>query len=243
MRLMAFLYGVACYGLTLAVFALAIAFIGDFTPALSIDRGATIPPAQALAVDLGLLALFALQHSVMARPAFKRLFARVVPASLGRSSYVLFSNAALVLLLAGWQPIPSVLWETGGVLGTALRVLQCSGWGVLIASTFMISHTDLFGLKQVHAVLEARPVEPPRFRVVAFYRVVRHPIMLGFLIAFWAAPRMTAGHLVFALAMTAYILAALRLEEADLVRELGDTYRDYQRRVPMLVPGIKAWRR
>lgn len=238
MRVIGFLYGVVCYLLFLGVFVLAVAFVNDLVPVIpvSIDRGPEAPVAIALAVDALLFTLFAVQHSVMARPAFKRVWTQVVPVAVERSTYVLFSSAVLLLLLVEWRPIPEVVWSLNGPAGLALRGVQGLGWLVVVLSTFMISHFDLFGLKQVHANLRRQRLEDPEFRTFGLYRLVRHPIMLGFLLAFWASPVMTVGHLVFAILTTGYVLVALRFEEADLVQSLGDVYRDYQSRVPMLLP-------
>jgi protein-S-isoprenylcysteine O-methyltransferase Ste14 len=238
MRYLALLYGVVCYVLFLGVFLGAIAFVGDLVPAIpvSVDRGPLATAGGALGIDVALLTLFAVQHSVMARPAFKRVWTRIVPPAVERSTYVLFSSLALLLLLVFWQPLPGVIWSAAGAVGLGLSAVRWLGWGVVLLSTFMISHFDLFGLKQVYANLKQQRLEDPEFRTFGLYRLVRHPIMLGFMIAFWATPTMTLGHLVFALATTGYVLIALRLEEADLVRSLGDRYRDYQARVPMLLP-------
>jgi protein-S-isoprenylcysteine O-methyltransferase Ste14 len=242
MRQLAFLYGMVCYLLFLVAFLGSVAFVGDLVPAIpvSVDRGPAAPVGVALAVDAALLTLFAVQHSVMARPAFKRAWTRVVSPAIERSTFVLLSSLVLVLLLAEWRPIPAVVWDLDGVPGALLRGLQGLGWLVVLLSTFMISHFDLFGLKQVYSHLRQARLEDPAFRISGLYRLVRHPIMLGFLVAFWATPVMTLGHLVFALATTGYILVALRFEEADLVRAHGQAYREYQERVPMLVPVPKA---
>jgi len=242
MRYLALLYGILCYVLFLGVFLGAIAFVGDLVPAIpvSVDRGPTEPTGIALGIDALLLTLFAVQHSVMARPAFKRVWTRIVSPAIERSTYVLFSSAVLLALLVFWRPLPNDLWNLTGPAGMVLSAIRWLGWGIVLLSTFMISHFDLFGLKQVYANLKQQRLEDPEFRTFGLYRLVRHPIMLGFMIAFWATPMMTLGHLVFAVATTGYILIALRFEEADLVRALGDQYRDYQARVPMLVPIPKA---
>jgi protein-S-isoprenylcysteine O-methyltransferase Ste14 len=238
MRYFAFLYGICCYVLFLGAFLGAIAFVGDLVPAIpvSVDRGPTASIEVALGIDALLLTLFAVQHSVMARPAFKRVWTRIVSPAIERSTYVFFSSAVLLLLLVFWHPIPSTLWDVKGPGGVVLGAVRWLGWGTVLLSTFMISHFDLFGLKQVYANLKQQRLEDPEFRTFGLYRLVRHPIMLGFLIAFWATPTMTLGHLVFAVATTGYILIALRFEEADLVRAHGEMYRAYQSRVPMLVP-------
>ena len=243
MRTIAFLYGLVSYAVFLVSFLGAVAFVGDLVPAIpiSVDRGPDAPLALALAIDSALLGLFAVQHSVMARPAFKRAWTRIISPAIERSTYVLLSSLVLLLMLVEWRPIPGVLWDAGnGALGLALRGGQWLGWLVVLLSTFMLSHFDLFGLKQVYAHLRERAHEDPGFRTPFLYRLVRHPIMLGFLIAFWVTPVMTLGHLVFALATTGYIVIALRFEEADLVRAHGNAYRDYQAKVPMLLPLPKS---
>lgn len=184
-----------------------------------------------------LLAVFAVQHSVMARPGFKARWTRIVPVAVERSTYVLLSSCALALVFWGWRPLPGVVWEVGSDAGRALVwAISAAGWLTVLATTFLISHVDLFGLRQVYLNLRRRPYTHPKFRLVGLYRLVRHPLMLGFLIAFWATPRMTLGYLVFAIATTLYILVALQLEERDLVDAFGDSYRDYQKRVRMLLP-------
>ena len=241
-RLLALLYGVACYALFLATFLYAIAFVagaslgGPRVPK-HIDNGDALPLVAALIIDLALLGVFALQHSGMARPAFKRWWTRVVPPPVERSTYVLLSSLALILLFWQWRPLPHLLWSIDGPGRWALLVLSALGWLLVLTGTFVINHFDLFGLRQVWWFARGRvPVEEP-FVTRAFYRIVRHPLMLGFLVAFWATPVMTLGHLLFAVATTGYILIAVYyLEERDLVALYGDKYRDYQRQVPMLLP-------
>lgn len=229
-------YGVAAYVLFLATFLYAIGFVTNLFVPKSIDRGGAAPLEQALLVNGALLALFAIQHSVMARPAFKAWWIRFVPSPIERSTYVVCASLVLLLLFWQWLPIPTLVWDAQGVLGTILQSLGWLGWLTVLLSTFMIDHFDLFGLRQV--VLHARGVayRPLDFHTRALYRVVRHPIMLGFLVAFWATPRMTLGHLLFALATTAYVLIAIRLEERDLVRFHGAEYEQYRSRVSMLIP-------
>ncbi|HVI57510.1 MAG TPA: isoprenylcysteine carboxylmethyltransferase family protein [Luteimonas sp.] len=238
-RILALLYGTACYAVFFATFLYAIGFVTGLGVPKDIDGGASGALAAALAIDLALLGLFAVQHSGMARPGFKRWWTRFVPAPIERSTYVLLSSLALLLLFWQWRPLPQALWniEHAGVR-MALHVLCALGWLLVLSSTFLINHFDLFGLRQVwqYGRRGADVGEQP-FVTRAFYRIVRHPLMLGFLIAFWSTPTMTLGHLLFALATTGYILVAVRfLEERDLVAQYGDTYRDYQRRVPMLLP-------
>ncbi len=194
----------------------------------------------AVAIDLVLLTLFALQHSVMARPAFKRWWTRYVPAAIERSTYVLLASLVLALLLWQWRSIPAVVWEVSSTPARlAVWALFWLGWGIVLASTFMISHFELFGLRQVFAVWRGEPQPETGFRTTLFYRVVRHPLNLGFIVAFWAAPTMTAGHLLFAAVTTGWILLAMQLEERDLVAALGTRYVEYRRRVPMLIPGLR----
>jgi protein-S-isoprenylcysteine O-methyltransferase Ste14 len=236
-RTAAFLYGVFCYGVFLATFGYAAGFLGGFGVAKSIDSGPDQPTVWAAAVDLGLMALFAAQHSVMARPWFKRRWTRLVPAAVERSTYVLLSSLALLLLFWQWQPIGGVLWNVESVTGKA-AIYGVYGAGLLIVllSTLLIDHFDLFGLRQTYLYLRGRPYHPPRFRTPYFYRFVRHPLYLGWLLTFWAAPVMTAAHLLFAAGTTVYILAAIRFEEADLIWAHGVQYLRYRKQVPMILP-------
>jgi protein-S-isoprenylcysteine O-methyltransferase Ste14 len=214
----------------------AVGFVGDFVVPKTIDSGVAGGSVEAIVIDCLLLGLFAVQHSVMARPAFKRAWTKIVPASVERSTYVLFASLILLLLFWQWRPLPQVVWSTSGVAHAALLGLFGLGWVIVILSTFMLSHFELFGLTQVWLALRNRAPSAQEFRRVWLYRFVRHPLMLGFLIAFWATPVMTIGHLVFALASTAFILVGTTLEERDLEAALGETYRTYKREVRMLVP-------
>ena len=243
-RLLFFAYGVACYAVFLATFLYAIAFVGTLGTPTALDAPATGPVGRALAIDAGLLGLFALQHSVMARPWFKRRWTRIVPKPIERSTYVLCSSVALMLLFWQWQPIGGVVWsvhDPAAIL--ALRTLFAFGWSLVLVATFLIDHFDLFGLRQVWLHLRGQRYTPRPFATPGPYRLVRHPLYVGWLFAFWMTPTMTVAHLVFAVATTAYILIAIRLEEQDLVREFGRTYRDYRQRVPMLVPFVRARRK
>lgn len=237
-RFLALTYGVLNYLIFLVVFLYAVGFVGDLVVPRTVDHGPQASVVAAIVVDVLLLGLFAVQHSVMARPAFKRWVTRVVPTDLERSTYVLASNLVLALMFWQWRPISGIIWDVTAPAGrTALWALFWLGWIIALTSTFMISHLDLFGLRQIYSAWQARPYTPLGFRAKALYRVVRHPLMLGFVIAFWATPTMTAGHLLFAVATTGYILIAVHLEEGDLIGALGDEYRRYQDQVPMLVPG------
>jgi protein-S-isoprenylcysteine O-methyltransferase Ste14 len=236
-RAAALAYGMLCYALFLATFLYSVGFVGNILVPKSIDSGTPGESVAAAIVNALLLAAFAVPHSVMARPAFKRWWTRFVPTPVERSTYVLVSSLLLALLMWQWRPLPDVVWEVGSPAGAgAIQVLFWAGWGIVLLSTFLIDHFDLFGLRQVWLYAHGRPYSPPPFRKRLFYRYVRHPLLLGFLVAFWAAPRMTVGHLLFAAATTAYTLVAIRLEERDLVRELGQDYEDYRNQVSMLLP-------
>lgn len=238
-RVAAALYGLICYLIFLVVFVYAIGFVGNLVVPKSIDSG--VPGAfwQSLLVDVVLLGLFGVQHSVMARPGFKRLWTKIVPEPIERSTYVLFASLTLILLFWQWRPLPDVVWSVHGEVGRIVLWTVCGlGWGLVLVSTFLISHAHLFGVSQVHAYLRRRQQPEPGFQTPSLYRYVRHPMQAGFLIAFWAAPLMTEGHLVFALVTTAYILTALQFEERDLILFFGERYEAYRERVPMLFPRL-----
>jgi protein-S-isoprenylcysteine O-methyltransferase Ste14 len=242
-RLLVILYGFFAYALFLASFLYAVAWLGNILVPKTIDRGAaTTSSGAAIAVNLLLLAAFAIQHSVMARSGFKRWWMRFIPRSIERSTYVLAASLALFAVCLGWRSLPAVVWEAHGAAASALAALFWIGWLVSLASTFMIDHFDLFGLRQTFAQ-RTGPPSGPMFKAPLLYRYVRHPLMLGLLIAFWATPKMTAGHLLFAVTTTVYIVLALQLEERDLLRDLGAAYEAYRKRVPMLLPGTKLHRR
>jgi protein-S-isoprenylcysteine O-methyltransferase Ste14 len=230
-------YGVAAYLLFLGAFLYLVGFVGDFAVPRSVNRGLPAPVAQAVLINVLLVGAFGIQHSVMARPAFKTWWTRIVPSSIERSTYVVLSSAVLVLLYWQWRSMPAVIWDARQPAGRmAVWALFWLGWAIALASTFMVSHFDLFGLRQVYLAWRGKPYTHIGFHARFLYRLVRHPLMLGFLIAFWSAPTMTAGHLLFSIAMTGYILIATRVEERDLVAALGDQYRDYRRDVPGLLP-------
>ncbi len=235
-RLLIFLYGLASYLVFFATFLYAIGFIGNFGVPKAIDSPPQVPFGTALLTNLGLLLLFAVQHSVMARPAFKRWWTRVIPVEAERSTYVLLSSLALIALFAWWQPMGGVVWDVESPVGRAvLWGLYAFGLGLVLLSTFLISHFDLFGLRQVWLCLIGRTYTPVTFRTPWIYRYVRHPLYVGWLFTFWSTPVMTAAHLVLALGTTAYMLIAIQFEEHDLVAEHPE-YAEYRRTVPMLIP-------
>lgn len=235
-RIAGFLYCALVYLLFGATFAWMIGFVTGLVVPRHVDSPATLPPWPSVAIDAALLGLFALQHAIMARPWFKRASARFVPKVAERSTFVLATCLVLGLLVWQWRPIPDVVWSVGGPAAWVLWGIAALGWVVVLVSTCLIDHFELFGLRQGVVHLLGRPHQPPTFRERSLYRLVRHPLMVGFLLAFWAAPVMTAGHLVFASLATGYILVGVALEERDLVAAHGRTYLDYRRRVRAFLP-------
>jgi len=232
-----FVYGIVCYAIFLATFLYAVAFVGDIVVPVKLDGPPAAPRGLSILIDAMLLGIFAVQHSVMARKWFKERWTRIVSPVVERSTYVLFASLALMLMFWQWRPIGGVVWSVSNPAGRAvLWTLFAFGWSLVLASTFLINHFDLFGLRQVWLSLRGRPYARLHFGTPGPYRVVRHPLYAGFLFGFWATPRMTFTHLLFAVATTAYILLAIQFEERDLVREHGESYEEYRRRVPMLVP-------
>lgn len=237
-RIISFIYGTVAYIIFLGSFLYAIAFVGDFWVIKTINSGPEAESLlQVLLINGGLLGLFAVQHSVMARPGFKKWWTKIIPSHIERSTYVLLSSLILILLIWQWRPMPDVIWSVeAGVLHGLLVGLFWLGWGIVLLSTFMINHFDLFGLRQGYLHLKDEEITPLEFKEPWFYKYVRHPLMLGFLIAFWATPYMTLGHLVFAIATTGYIFIGVWFEERDLIRQHGEKYKKYQKRVRMLIP-------
>jgi methanethiol S-methyltransferase len=238
-RIAAFVYGLACYGVFFVTLLYAIGFLSNFGVPKSIDSGPEGSIANVLLIDGCLLAIFALQHSIMARPWFKRTWTRIVPEPIERSTYVLFSSLAMLLMFWQWQPIGGVIWSVdGGIVKNIILALYAVGLLIVLLSTFLINHFDLFGLRQVSLYLVGRPYTPLAFRTPFFYRYVRHPLYVGWLLTFWSAPVMTIAHLFFAIMTTAYIFVAIQLEETDLIAAHGDDYERYREQVPMIIPGL-----
>lgn len=232
-------YGLAVYTMFLGVFVYAIGWVGNIFVPTSVDGEALLSLGLALPVDLALLAAFAIQHSVMARPTFKRWWTKIVPPAAERATYVLATNLCMIALFAFWQPLGGVIWDMQGTgLCTALYALYGIGWLVVLVTTFLINHFELFGLAQVWRHFTGRETQPQRFVTPGPYRHVRHPLYVGWLMVFWATPTMTVTHLVLAVAITGYILIAIQLEERNLIDEHGQRYVEYKRQVPMLVPRL-----
>lgn len=238
-RAAALVYGTTCYAIFFVTFLYLIGWLTGLAVPVSIDSGQPISAPAAVAVDLALIALFGVQHSVMARPAFKRWLTSFVPEAIERSTYVLASTAALIVLLAAWQPIPQAIWRTEGALAIALQAGSLLGFGIVLYTTFLIDHFDLFGLRQVFLAWRGRAYTEKRFVTPQLYRLVRHPLYVGWLIAFWCTPVLSVGHALFAGGLTAYILIAIRYEERDLAAMLGEPYRRWRDATPMLVPRVR----
>lgn len=236
-RVLTLVFGMICYLIFFLTFLYAIGFVGNMVVPKSIDTGASMSFGEAIVIDIALLVAFALQHSVMARPHFKQWWTKIVPASIERSIYVLLASSLLILLFWQWRPIDGVIWETTNPAAVyVLWAVFFLGWALVLVGTFLINHFELFGLSQVFHYFTGKEQEALEFRTPVLYKIVRHPIMLGFIIAFWATPRMTAGHLVFAVGTTAFILVAIQLEERDLIKAHGENYKEYRSRVSMIVP-------
>lgn len=240
-KLLVFTYGIICYAVFLGTFIYAIGFVGNIFVPKSIDSGTPATGMSAVLINVLLLSIFALQHSIMARPAFKKWWTKIIGPEIERSTYVLLASLALILMFWQWNSFDSIVWKADTtVLKYALSALYFLGWIIVLLATFMINHFDLFGLKQVFYHFKNKPLNDPEFKTNWLYRIVRHPIMLGFLVAFWATPVMTAGHLIFTLTTTAYILVAIKfLEERDLEKSIGNKYTAYKKQVPMLIPFTK----
>ncbi|HEY4336877.1 MAG TPA: isoprenylcysteine carboxylmethyltransferase family protein [Puia sp.] len=236
------LYSIVCYLIFFVTFLYLVGFIGNLIVPKSIDRSTTevMPASFAILINLLLIALFGVQHSVMARQPFKEKWTRVVPEPIERSTYVLFASTMLVVLFLFWQPIPAVIWSIGGAAASTLMAISFLGWGIVLLSTFLINHFHLFGLLQTYRHLTDKRSGDLRFRTPFIYKLVRHPLYLGFLIAFWAAPVMTVGHLLFSLAMTVYIFIGIWHEERDLTNQYGERYEQYKRRTSKILPIPKS---
>jgi protein-S-isoprenylcysteine O-methyltransferase Ste14 len=241
-RVAALIYGLASYLVFFLSIVYAMAFIGNYLVPKSIDVGSESGLVRSILIDVVLLGVFAVQHSVMARPAFKRWWTCIVPASCERSTYVLISSLLLILIFWQWRPIATTIWRVEGWPVAMLTAICWIGWLTALTSTYMIDHFELFGLRQVFDALRGATARVLPFKTPLLYRLVRHPLMLGFLLAFWATPHMTAGHLLFAVMTTGYILVGVRLEERDLVAHFGESYEQYRQSVPMLMPRLLGGR-
>jgi protein-S-isoprenylcysteine O-methyltransferase Ste14 len=237
-RLLTLFYAIVSYAVFTLSTVYAVGFVGNFAVPKSIDSGQPADLSEAIGINFLLLGLFAVQHSIMARPAFKRWWSGILPAACQRSTYVLLSSLILLLLFWQWRPLPMLVWRVEGIAAWLLIGVCALGWATAVASTYMIDHLDLFGLRQAFSAMRGTSAPNQSFKTPLLYKIVRHPMMLGFLLAFWATPEMTVGHLLFAIANTAYILVGLQLEERDLIAEFGATYQQYRARVPMVLPRL-----
>lgn len=239
-KILSLFYGLLCYLVFLGAILYAIGFVGNLVVPKTIDSKPEAQLLTAILVNTSLLLLFALQHSIMARPAFKSWWTRIIPEYLERSTYVLLASLCLLLLMWQWQPIGGIIWSVeNNTVKNLLFITFLTGWAIVFLATFLINHFDLFGLRQVWLNFRGKPYSPPPFRVPMFYRFVRHPLYLGFLIAFWSTPVMTIAHLLFAVLTTGYILTAIRFEEKDLENHFGEKYKHYKKRVPKIIPFSK----
>jgi methanethiol S-methyltransferase len=235
-----FVYAVVCYAIFFVTFLYLIGWVTNLAVPVSIDSGRAGSPVAALVIDLALVALFGVQHSVMARPRFKQALTRILPRPAERATYVLASSAVFVLTFAVWQPLPLAIWQTQGALAVLLQVGAFAGFGMVLVTTFLIDHFDLFGLRQAFLAWRGRAYTEKRFVTPAFYRFIRHPLYVGWMLAFWSAPTLSVGRALFASAMTAYILIAIRYEERDLAALLGEPYRRWRASTPMFVPRLRG---
>ncbi|WP_117885284.1 methanethiol S-methyltransferase [Aureibaculum luteum] len=239
-KILVILYGIVAYIVFLVAFLYAVGFVGNIIVPKSIDTGVDGPLLQSAFINIGLLSLFAMQHTIMARPAFKKWLSNYVNPAIERSTFVLLSSLILLLMYWKWQPMTEIVWNTDGPISLIITVIFFSGWLIVLLSTFMISHFELFGLSQIYENFKDRKLTYPPFQVNYFYKLIRHPMMLGFIIAFWAAPTMTLGRLLFAVVTTTYIFVAVKLlEEKDLKKIIGEEYEEYQKEVPMIIPFSK----
>ncbi len=237
MRFIYFIYGVFCYLIFFGTFLYAIGFVGNFIVPKSMDSGIDVPFANALLVNLILLGIFAVQHSVMARQGFKEKWKKIIPAAIERNTYVLFSSLALILLFWQWRPMGNVIWDVSNTtLGTVLITISLAGWLFVLISTFLLDHFELLGLKQAYSNLTGKEPQSSRFKTPGFYKFVRHPIYFGFTVAFWSTPIMTTAHLLFAIGTLGYTIIGIYLEEQDLISIFGEEYKNYKSKVSMLIP-------